>query len=48
MLLGGMVMTHETHHQQMRQWAEQDHAVEQHIVQRHFEERNQHYSYNRD
>jgi hypothetical protein len=39
-LLRGMIMSHESHHQQMRQRAEQDHAVEQNIVQWHFKEGN--------
>jgi hypothetical protein len=40
-----MIIPHETHHQQMRERAQQNHAVEQHIVERDFKERNQEYSY---
>ena len=39
---GSMVVSHESHHQQMRERAEQNHAVEQDIVERDSKDGNQH------
>jgi hypothetical protein len=49
MLLGGrMVMSHESHHQDMGEWAEKNHAVKQYIVERDLEDGHQQNPHHRD
>jgi hypothetical protein len=40
-----MIVAHKSHHQQMRKWAQQNHAIEEYIVERDFKDRNEHDSY---